>query len=254
MDRFRNKVAIVTGATSGIGKATAQALAREGARVVIAGRRASLGEEITAELRVQGLEATFVRLDVRDPESIQHMVEATVRHYGRLDIAVNNAGIGGANVPLAEYPADTWDEVMAVNLKGVFLCMKHEIPQILRSGGGAIVNMSSDMGLAAAPFGITAYVASKHGVVGLTRAAALEYATQSIRINAICPALTDTAMMSYAKEHHPEFLASYIDSHIPMKRVASPEEQASAILWLCSPESSFVTGHALPVDGGVLVK
>jgi NAD(P)-dependent dehydrogenase (short-subunit alcohol dehydrogenase family) len=143
---------------------------------------------------------------------------------------------------------------MTVNLKGVWLCMKHEIPQLLRSGGGVIVNVASDVGLVGAPFGIAPYVASKHGVVGLTRAAALEYATQSIRINAICPALTDTSMITYAKENHPADLASYIDWHIPMKRVASADEQARAILWLCSDESSFVTGHALPVDGGVLAK
>jgi NAD(P)-dependent dehydrogenase (short-subunit alcohol dehydrogenase family) len=254
MTSFKGKVAIVTGATSGIGRATAQALAKEGAQVVIAGRRTSLGEELTAELRALGHEAMFVSLDVRDPQSIARMVERTVRHYGRLDIAVNNAGIGGARQSVADYPIDVWDEVMTVNLKGVWLCMKYQIPQLLRSGGGAIVNVSSDMGLVAAPFGISAYVASKHGVVGLTRAAALEYAAQSIRINAVCPALTDTDMMSYAKQNHPEHLAMYIDSHIPMKRVSTPDEQAQVILWLCSPASSFITGHALPVDGGVLAK
>jgi NAD(P)-dependent dehydrogenase (short-subunit alcohol dehydrogenase family) len=254
MNRLKDKVAIVTGATSGIGKATARTLAREGASVVIAGRRSSLGEQVTAELRDQGLRATFVRTDVRDPESVAGMVEATVRHYGRLDIAVNNAGIRGASLPLAEYPIDTWDEVMSINLKGVWLSMKYEIPQLLSGGGGVIVNVASDVGLVGAPFGIAPYVASKHGVVGLTRAAALEYATRSIRINAICPGLTDTDMMSYAKQNHPAALASYIESHIPMRRAASPDEQADAILWLCSAESSFVTGHALAVDGGILAK
>lgn len=254
MNRFKDKVAIVTGATSGLGRATARALAQEGASVVIAGRRAALGEEFTAELRAQGLQAAFVRTDVRDRESVERMVEAAVRHYGRLDIAVNNAGIAGASLPVAEYPEETWDEVLSINLKGVWLCMKYEIPELLRSGGGAIVNMASDLGLVGAAFGIAPYVASKHGVVGLTRAAALEYATRSIRINAICPGLTDTDMLADAKKNHAASLASYVESHIPMQRVASPEEQAGAILWLCSSESSFVTGHALPVDGGILAK
>jgi NAD(P)-dependent dehydrogenase (short-subunit alcohol dehydrogenase family) len=254
MDRFKGKVAIVTGATSGIGEATARALAREGASVVIAGRRASLGEGVTAELRAKGLEATFVATDVRASESIACMVEKTVRHYGRLDVAVNNAGVGGAYLPIAQYPTDTWDEVIAVNLKGVWLCMKYEIPELLRNGGGAIVNMASDVGLVGSAFGIAPYVASKHGVVGLTRAAALEYATQAIRINAVCAGPTDTDMMDYAKRYHPASLESYVNSHIPMKRTASPDEQARAILWLCSPESSYVTGHALAVDGGILAK
>jgi NAD(P)-dependent dehydrogenase (short-subunit alcohol dehydrogenase family) len=254
MDRVRGRVAIVTGATSGIGRATARALAKEGASVVIAGRRASLGEDLSAELRSQGLQAVFVRTDVRDGESIARLVDAAIRHYGRLDIAVNNAGIAGASLPVAEYPEETWDEVMTVNLKGIWLCMKYEIPQILRSGGGAIVNMASDVGLAGASFGIAPYVASKHGVVGLTRAAALEYATRSIRINAICPGLTDTEMLTDTKQNHAASLAHYIDSHIPMKRAASADEQAAAILWLCSSESSFVTGHALAVDGGILAR
>jgi NAD(P)-dependent dehydrogenase (short-subunit alcohol dehydrogenase family) len=253
IDRFSGKVAIVTGATSGIGEATARALANEGASVVLAGRRSSPGEEITAELRAQGLVATFVRTDVRDPDSVANMVDTTVKLYGRLDLAVNNAGVGGPNLPVAQYPIDEWDEVLTVNLKGVWLCMKHEIPQLLRGGGGAIVNMASDMGLVGAPFGIAPYVASKHGVVGLTRAAALEYASQSIRINAVCPGLTETDMLNPAKRN-PQFLARHIESHIPMKRVAGADEQARAILWLCSSDSSFVTGIALPVDGGILAK
>lgn len=254
MDRFRDKVAIVTGATSGIGEATARALAQEGASVVIAGRRSSLGEKLTTELRAQGLEATFVRTDVRDADSIASMVEAAVRHYGRLDIAVNNAGIRGLNFPVHEYPTDAWDEVITLNLTGVWLCMQHEIRQLLRDGGGAIVNVASDLGLVGAPFGVAPYVASKHGVLGLTRAAALEYATRSIRINAICPATTDTEMLTHAKENHADLLARHVESNIPMQRIGRSEEQANAILWLCSPESSFVTGHALAVDGGTLAR
>ncbi len=144
--------------------------------------------------------------------------------------------------------------MIAVNLKGVWLCMKHEIPQLLRGGGGAIVNMASEVGLVGSGFGIAPYVASKHGVVGLTRAAALEYAAQGIRINAVCAGPTDTDMLDYARKSDPAALQNYIDSQIPMQRLASAEEQAHAILWLCSPESGFVTGHALAVDGGTLAK
>jgi len=254
MRRFGDKVALVVGGTSGIGNAAAHALAKEGAKVVIAGRRATLGEEAIARWRAEGLDALFVRADVRDGQSLSHLIETTVRHYGRLDLAVNNAGISGANSPIDDYPLDSWDEVLAVNLKGVWLSMKYEIPELIRSGGGAIVNVASDVGLAGAAFGISPYVASKHGVVGLTRAAALEYATQSIRINATCPGLTDTDMLTYAKENHSASLAHYIESHIPMQRAATPDEQASAILWLLSSESSFVTGSAVPVDGGILAR
>ena len=253
MNQLKGKVAVVTGGTSGIGSATSRALAVEGASVVIAGRRIDPGEALAEELRQQGLEARFVRVDVRSADSVATMVDVALRHYGRLDIAVNNAGIAGASLPLHEYPSEVWDEVVAVNLKGVWLSMKYEIPHLL-SQGGSIVNVASDVGLVGAAFGIAPYVATKHGVVGLTRAAALEYADKGIRINAICPGLTDTPMLTHAKENHPTELARYVESHIPMRRVGAADEQARAILWLCSPESSFVTGHALAVDGGILAK
>ncbi len=254
MNGIRDKVAIVTGATSGIGRATAEALAAEGAHVVLAGRRCELGEHIALALRRKGFEAVFAEVDVRDPASLSAMVEIAIHTYGHLDIAVNNAGIPGKPSPLHDCPQDDWDEVLSVNLKGVWLSMKFEIPYMLRNGAGVVVNVASDVGLVGSDLGIAPYVASKHGVIGLTRAAALEYATRSIRVNAICPGLTDTPMLARAKQDHSTSLSQYIESHIPMKRSGTAEEQASAIVWLCSDASSFVTGHALVVDGGILAK
>lgn len=254
MRRFKDRVAIVTGGTSGIGKAAARAFAEEGAAVVIAGRASTAGATVAEMLQSDGLEATFIHADVGSAGSVADLVDAAVAKYGRLDIAVNNAGVPGGAYRLSDYPEADWDEVMKVNLRGVWLCMKYEIPHLLRSGGGAIVNTSSDVGFVGSSFGIAPYVASKHGVIGLTRAAALEYATQSIRVNAVCPGLTDTNMIAPAKEHHPDLLSQYIESTIPMGRMGTPAEQARAILWLCSDEASFVTGHALSVDGGILAK
>jgi NAD(P)-dependent dehydrogenase (short-subunit alcohol dehydrogenase family) len=254
MSRLDGKVALVIGGTSGIGNATARELATKGARVVFAGRRREQGEQSASELRHEGLDAHFIPVDVRLPDSIAELVDATVGRFGHLDIAVNNAGMAGVTAPIHEYPAESWDEVIAVNLRGVWLSMKCEIQHMLGNGGGVIVNTASDVGLVGAPFGIGAYVASKHGVIGLTRAAALEYAGQSIRVNAVCPGLTDTDMLTDAKINHPDMLANYLNAHIPMRRPATAIEQAKAILWLCSSDSSFVTGHALVVDGGILAK
>ena len=254
MGRFRDRVAIVTGGTSGIGRATARALAEEGARVVIAGRRAEIGTALANELQIEGYEVNFLQTDVRSETSVVHLLDWTVARYGKLDVAVNNAGVPGGSSPLCEYPEADWDEVMSVNLKGVWLCMKYEILHLLRNGGGAIVNTSSEVGFVGSTFGIAPYVASKHGVVGLTRAAALECATHSIRVNAVCPGLTETNMIAPALQQHMEFVNQYINTNIPMRRMAAPVEQARAILWLCSDESSFVTGHAVVVEGGILAK
>ena len=254
MKSLRDKVAIVTGSTSGIGKATASGFARAGAAVVVTGRRAPLGEEVVRALLHEGCEAAFCATDVSDPASVSRLVEWTVAKYGRLDILVNNAGIAGGVSRISEYPEADWDTVMSINLKGTWLCMKSAIPEMLRGGHGAIVNVSSDVGFVGSTFGIAPYVASKHGVIGLTRAAALEYATQSIRVNAVCPGLSDTDMIALAKEHHPDLVRQYVSSTIPMGRMGAAFEQAAAILWLCSDESSFVTGHALAVDGGILAK
>jgi NAD(P)-dependent dehydrogenase (short-subunit alcohol dehydrogenase family) len=254
MRRFHDKVAIVTGGSSGIGSATARGLAQEGAAVVIASRTAAAGERIAGELVSAGCEATFFQTDVSRADSVSSLIERTIAQYGQLDIIVNNAAVPGGSFPLCDYPESDWDEVMAVNLKGVWLGMKYAIPHFLRNGRGAVVNVASEVGFVGSTFGIAPYVASKHGVIGLTRAAALECAARSIRVNAVCPGLTDTNMIATAKRDHSEFLNRYIEATIPMGRMAMPVEPANAVLWLCSDDASFVTGHALVVDGGILAK
>ncbi|GIX49235.1 MAG: short chain dehydrogenase [Candidatus Tectimicrobiota bacterium] len=244
------KVVLVTGAASGIGRATALACAREGARVVVADTAAAGGEETVARIRQAGGEARFVRADVTRAAEVEALVAEAVAAYGRLDCAHNNAGIEGPLAPTAEYPEEAWDRVLAVNLKGVWLCMKYEIAQMLRQGGGAIVNTASLAGLVGARR-LAAYVASKHGVVGLTRAAALEYAKAGIRVNAVCPGIIRTAMVQRMfLERNPQAEERLAASE-PMGRLGTPEEVAEAVVWLCSDAASFVTGHALSVDGGL---
>jgi NAD(P)-dependent dehydrogenase (short-subunit alcohol dehydrogenase family) len=252
--RFEGKTAIVTGSTSGIGRAVALALGREGAQVVVSGRRAEKGEAVVADIRAAGGKAIFVRTDVGSMESVANLVAQTLRAYGELHLAFNNAGIpGDVLTPAAEQSEASWDAVLEINLKGVWRCMKHEIPAMLKVGGGVIVNNSSDAGLAGSDLGISAYVASKHGVVGLTRAAAIEYARKGIRINAVCPGITYSEMIEPGLANRSAFDA-YVDSHVPMGRIADAEEIASAVLWLLSGESSFVTGQAVAIDGGTRAK
>ena len=251
--RFAGRVVLVTGASSGIGRTTAVAFAREGARVVISGRRRVQIEETLALLRAAGGEGLAVTGDCARSADVQRMVSAAVAAYGRLDCAFNNAGIEGgkAFVPTADASEEIWDEVIAVNLTGVFLCMKYEIRQMLAQGGGAIVNMSSVAGLIGTSVGI-AYGASKHGVIGATRAAAMEYATHNIRVNAVCPGVVRTEMTERAF-FHDEQVGAMMTSRHPMGRLVTADEVAEAVLWLCSDASSFTTGHALPVDGGLTV-
>ena len=249
--QFEGEVALITGGSSGIGRATALVFAREGAKVVVASRRAQESEETMRLIHAAGGEAIFVQTDMKKTAAIEAMVSRAVEHFGGLSYAFNNAGIEGtAFVPVAAYSEETWDEVLAVNLKSVFLCMKYEIPHILKAKG-AIVNMASVAGLAGGHIG-SAYIASKHGVVGLTRAAAIEYANQSVRINAVAPAVIRTPMAERAF-FHDEALGAMVTGLHPMGRVGTPEEVAEAVVWLCSKAASFTTGHVLPIDGGFLV-
>ena len=248
---LENKVALVTGGGSGIGRASALTFAREGARVVVADVNIEMGAETVEMIEAADGQATFVRTDVSRSDQVEAMVAETVEVYGGLDCAFNNAGDStahlGALVPTHEYPEENWDRVIAVGLKGVWLCMKYEIPEMLKGGGGTIVNMASIFGLVGDK-NKAGYVASKHGVVGLTRAAALEYATRNIRVNVICPGFTRTPLTE-GRLSDPEIEAQTSAKH-PIGRVGEPEEIAEAVVWLCSDAASFVTGHTMAVDGG----
>jgi len=246
---WEGKAALVTGAASGIGRATALAFARAGARVAVADRDEAGNEETARQIREAGGEVLAVAADVSAPKDVEHMVEATLRAFRRLDAACNNAGIEGPLASTADYLVQDWDRVMAVNLRGVWLCMKAEIIHMLRQGGGALVNMASilsTVGFANAP----AYTAAKHGVIGLTKTAALEYAAQGIRVNAVCPAFIETPMLVRAGITSDPAMRETVSHLHPIGRMGTAEEVAEAVLWLSSPAASFVTGHTLLVDGG----
>jgi NAD(P)-dependent dehydrogenase (short-subunit alcohol dehydrogenase family) len=248
--KLEGKIALVTGGGSGIGRATALAFAQEGARVVVSDVNAAGGAETVQLIQNIAGEAVFVKTDVTQAAEVEALIQQAVAAYGRLDCAFNNAGIGGALNRTAERSEDDWDLTMNVNLKGVWLCMKYELLQMAEQGSGAIVNTASAAGLVGFA-NASAYAASKHGVIGLTRSAALEYARKNIRINAVCPGFTATAMMGDWDADRPG-MSDGVAAFNPMKRLGKPEEIADAVIWLCSDASSFVTGHALSVDGGVV--
>jgi NAD(P)-dependent dehydrogenase (short-subunit alcohol dehydrogenase family) len=251
MDRsFEGKVVLVTGAAGGIGRATAVAFGRRGARVVIADV-ADLAAT-AAEVRGAGAEVLAVTCDVSRDDDVRALVARAVERFGRLDCAYNNAGIEGEPAATHECSEENWDRTLAVNLKGVWLCLRHEIPQMLKQGGGTIVNCASVAGLVGIA-GLPAYEASKHGVVGLTRTAALETVKQNIRINAVCPGAILTPMLERFMASSPEARATVVASE-PIGRIGKPEEIAECVLWLCSDASSFVTGQALAADGGWTVQ
>lgn len=248
---FARKVALVTGASSGLGEATALRFARLGAKVVLAARRAGRCEALAHRIREAGGDACHVRADVSRAADVEAMVQATLDRFGRLDCAVNNAGVAGPmRTPLAEVEEAQWDAVMGVNLKGVWLCMKHQIPAMLAGGGGAIVNVASIYGFKPSDVGHSTYAASKHGVVGLTRSAAADYGQQALRVNAVAPGFTRSEMVDPQRPGAAEHYARMVARHSGMRRLGEAHEAANAIVWLCSDEAGYVNGAVLEVDGG----
>jgi NAD(P)-dependent dehydrogenase (short-subunit alcohol dehydrogenase family) len=245
---FDGKVALVTGGSFGIGRATAVAFAKRGAKVIIADWVEDKENETIRLVKEAGSEAIFVQCDVSKSEDVSNMIENAVARFGRLDFAFNNAGIEGATANTHECTQANWDKTIGINLAGVWLCMKSEIPQMLLNKKGAIVNCASIAGLGGFA-GLPAYVASKHGVVGLTKTAALEYAKEGIRVNAVCPGVIHTAMIDRVTGKDKEVEKQYVAME-PVGRMGDPEEVAEAVVWLCSDAASFVTGIAMPVDGG----
>lgn len=247
-NHFRGRVALVTGATSGIGKNTALDFARGGAKLVIAGRRQAKGEQVAKEIAALGAEVLFVQTDIADEAQIINLVQKTVDHFGRLDIAFNNAGVEGNIAPTTEQTAQNYHHVFDINVMGVLLSMKHQIPAMMASGGGAIVNMASIAGLIGMTGG-TVYFASKHAVLGLTKCAALENTQQNIRINAVCPGGIDTDLIDRFTGHDAAAKADFGSAH-PLGRLGVTQEVSDAVLFLASDQASFITGQHLTVDGG----
>lgn len=254
---MEGRVALVTGSGSGIGRASAKAFAREGASVVVADMDVDGGQETVSLIESAGGQAAFVATDVSQAAQVQALVERTLELYGSLDCAHNNAGIEGATTSTIDYPEDAWDRIVAVNLKGVWLSMRAELGPMLSQGKGAIVNTSSTFGIVGVP-NCCGYVATKHGVAGLTKAAALEYARSGIRVNAVCPGAVETPLLDRFFEglspDDPQSLSDAYAENEPIGRLGQPEEIAEAVVWLCSDAASFVTGATMPVDGAWLAQ
>lgn len=243
------KIALVTGAAGGIGLAAAQALASSGARLMLSDVNPEKGNKVASDFRALGLDARFHACDVTKAASVEALVAETVSQFGRIDCAVNNAGVEHKHAKFAEHDDDDFDLAIAVNLKGVYLCMKHELRQMQAQGGGTIVNVASVAGLGGAP-NLAGYAASKHGVMGLTRTAAIEYARRGIRVNAVCPSFINTEMVQRMVERNPA-IANALNNASPMRRMGEPEEIGRAIAWFCAEDSSFVNGQGLAIDGGL---
>jgi NAD(P)-dependent dehydrogenase (short-subunit alcohol dehydrogenase family) len=252
MPSFDGKVALITGAANGIGEATARGFASRGASVLLADIDAELGESVAARITAEGGTASFIRTDVSNSVEVKAMVDAAVERYGRLDFAHNNAGIVGGGATVVDMPEETWNQGIAVMLTGVFLGLKYEIPKMLEGGGGAIVNTSSGAGIVGFPT-MANYVAAKHGVIGLTKTAALEYASSGVRINAICPGTARSKMVSEWIGGDPAQEAEVAALH-PIGRIAEAEEIANGVLWLCSDAAAFMIGHAMVMDGGFTIQ
>ena len=249
---FEGKVALITGGASGIGRVAARAFAREGARVVVSDLTVEGGEETARMIAADGGAALFVKADVTQAADVKAMLLEVERTCGRLDFAVNNAGIDGVRARTADYPEETWSQVVAVNLTGVFLCMRYEIPLMLRQRGSSIVNLASVAGVTGFP-AHSAYTASKHGVIGLTKTAALEYAKSGLRVNAVCPCYTRPPMLERMLRAKPD-LDAKLQARVPLGRLGTPEEIAAAILYLCTDSAAFITGHSLVMDGGIVAE
>ncbi len=247
-EKMEGKVALVTGGGSGLGQATALAFAKHGAKVVVADMNVEGGNKTIRLIKEAGGDAIFVKCDVSKAAEVEAMVNKGVETYGRLDYAFNNAGIEGLRTPIVDYQEEIWDRVISINLTGVWLCMKYEVSQMLKQGCGAIVNTSSAAGLIGIP-GSTAYTASKHGVIGLTKTVALEYGKVGIRVNAVCPGAFYTPMLDRMIKNYPD-MEKWYQEVTPMGRLGNPEELAMTVVWLCL-EPSFITGAAIPVDGGL---
>ena len=243
------KVVVITGAGSGIGRAIAQALASEGGRIAVADIAAESGQQTVNLIKDAGGEAIFIKCDVSHAEKIEELINKVVKQFGRLDCAVNNAGIAGVQAATVDYPLENWQQVIDINLTAPWLCMKYEIAQMLKQGTGAIVNIASILGVTGIALS-SAYVAAKHGLIGATRTAALEYANQGIRINAVCPGFIETPMLENSEVGTNPHIRQAIASLHPIGRMGKPEEIAAMVLWLCSDAASFVTGAAMLVDGG----
>ncbi len=248
LDTMKNKVALITGASSGIGKATALAFADAGAKVVLADVLKDSGEKLASDINKKDQNAVFITCDVSKAQEVAGLMRKIMEIWGRLDFAFNNAGIEGAQALTPDCSEENWNHVIDINLKGVWLCMKYELPIMLKQKNGVIVNCSSIAGKVGFP-GIPAYVASKHGVIGLTKTAALEFAKSGVRVNAVCPGVIETPMIDRFVHGEAQIRKQLTDGE-PVGRTGQPEEIASAVLWLCSSGASFVTGHSLVIDGG----